>query len=184
MRPSRYGELHASSEAQGTKTGDPTVARSPHQPLKHGVQLAGGMATECTAAHLTENILVVTMLSSGERNEQLSAMCRREGLRCVLGFGVDLNLIDLPRLQRESALASTSLPRHNATTSMFEVRDMTAGEYACAAAHRNTYDHILMNGLPCAIVLENDVYNGTLNPRATLLSTESLEPALICLDTA
>ena len=145
---------------------------------------AGGMATECTAAHLTENILVVTMLSSGERNEQLSAMCRREGLRCVLGFGVDLNLIDLPRLQRESALASTSLPRHNATTSMFEVRDMTAGEYACAAAHRNTYDHILMNGLPCAIVLENDVHNGTLNPRATLLSTESLEPALICLDTA
>ena len=115
-------------------------APKPHQPLSHPSPLshpnmesnstnAGGMATECNAAHLTENILVVTMLSSGERNEQLSAMCRREGLRCVLGFGVDLNLIDLPRLQRESALASTSLPRHNATTSMFEVRDMAAGEY-------------------------------------------------------
>ena len=43
-----------------------------------------------------------------------------------------------------------ALPRHN----------LSAGEFGVSLAHRNAYDQVLLNALPCAIVLENDASLG------------------------
>ena len=38
--------------------------------------------------------------------------------------------------------------------------NLSAGDFACAMAHRNVYDRMMLNSLPCALVFENDIKLG------------------------
>ena len=51
------------------------------------------------------------------------------------------------------------------------VQPRSKAEYALSLAHRNLYDTVLMNRLPCALILENDFnFHGSLLERALVLS--------------
>ena len=122
--------------------------------------------TTCTAAQLLANVFVVTLPSSA-RNAAVSASCTQAGLRCVLGFGVEKATLDVAALRREAEAAARpgpDVPRAS----------LSAGEFACSLAHRNVYDHLLLNQIACGVVLENDAILGS--GFAALLGATPLPP--------
>lgn len=110
------------------------------------------MVGGCNTTIALKNIFAITSVSSDERNAHLLSGCAVQGLTCTLVPGVDKQTLDVDELRRASLETSwvvpvgMALPRHN----------LSAGEYALALAHRNAYDLLILNALPCALVLEND----------------------------
>ena len=110
-------------------------------------------ATSCTADIAFSHVFAITSAVS-LRNSHLKQQCAGEGLRCTLVPDVPKDLLDVTKLQRMARTSTfptmpyiPSLPRYN----------LSAGDFACALAHRNVYDLIHMNSIPCALVLENDI---------------------------
>ena len=124
--------------------------------------------SSCTAATLAANVYVIT-LSSSARNPLALTRCRREGLGCQLGFGVEKALLDVAALRREADAAvrdaGPQVPRRN----------LSAGEFACSLAHRSVYDVMILNRIACGIVLENDAVLG--GGVVALLSAMELPPS-------
>lgn len=92
-------------------------------------------------------IFVLTLPGDDERRAPLMAQLSEMDLSAELVFGVD-GRRGLP------ASCDAEIDRDAARISMG--RDMTDGEFACALSHRTIYRRIVDEGLPGAIILEDD----------------------------
>ncbi len=92
-------------------------------------------------------IFVLTLVGDDERRAPLVKQLQDIGLPYELVFGID-GRDGLP------TEAETLIDRERTIYHMG--RPMTDGEFACALSHRSIYKRILDEGLPGAIVLEDD----------------------------
>ncbi|KAJ55489.1 hypothetical protein ACMU_12410 [Actibacterium mucosum KCTC 23349] len=92
-------------------------------------------------------IFVVTLEGDEERRAPLLAALEKAGLSYRLLFGVD-GRNGLP--QKWLSKIDRTQARKNMN------RDMTDGEFACALSHQLIYEAVINEGLPGAVVLEDD----------------------------
>ena len=133
----------------------------------------------CNVSFALAHAFVITSLES-TRNTHISQICApHRGLQCTLSPWVSKDDIDLEE-KIQSARGTPLrelLTAANISNAVFNfdstagVQPRSKGEYALSLAHRNLYDTVLMNRLPCALILENDFnFHGSLLERALVLS--------------
>lgn len=133
----------------------------------------------CNVSFALAHAFVITSLES-TRNTHISQICSpHRGLQCTLSPWVSKDDIDMEEkiksargtpLRELLTAANISQPILNFDSSA-GVQPRSKGEYALSLAHRNLYDTVLMNRLPCALILENDFnFHGSLLERALVLS--------------
>ena len=131
----------------------------------------------CNVSFALAHAFVITSLES-TRNTHISQICApHRGLQCTLSPWVSKDDIDLEE-KIQSARGTPLrelLTAANISNAVFNfdstagVQPRSKGEYALSLAHRNLYDTVLMNRLPCALILEND-----FNFHGSLLSSKEL----------
>ena len=107
--------------------------------------------TECTIDIALRHVFAITLLGSS-RNVALAQTCAEERLPCVFTPAVSKDVLDPAQLAKISHSAPTLL---GARSSIIQ-HNLTAGEFALSLSHRNVYDTIILNQIPCAIVFESD----------------------------
>jgi glycosyl transferase family 25 len=95
----------------------------------------------------TYPIFVISLEDAAERRQDLMDQLQAQGLTAQMFPAIDArkgvpaaleHLVDRPQTRKRMR------------------RDMSAGEYGCALSHRTLYEKIVTEGLPGAIILEDD----------------------------
>jgi len=91
-------------------------------------------------------VLVITLESATERQETIAGRLKQLGMDYHFVPGVDGRLLDLEKHPNYAP----------ARRRAFYGRDLSQGEFGCILAHRETYRHMLDQGIEQALVLEDD----------------------------
>jgi hypothetical protein len=134
-------------------SGRPLSVPSPFDPIHGVLDAAEPPSATCTAELALQHVFAITTLESS-RNANLRHQCTQAGLRCRYVPAVRANELAVMRL-REAVFKQVSRFKR-ALWWTHPLNNGTAGEFALALSHRNVFDAVILEQLPCAIVLEND----------------------------